>query len=167
MEKLLPSLELYVGGDTDYEKITHRTGWSALRCAKYGLGGHQQTVGYHTLAAPPGPDRLWVRKGNLMALNLLDLDDPNFVDPDMMEKGLDFIAERLEAGDKVLVACNQGQSRGPTTALLFLRRIGEMPYSFVSAERVYRTLYPPYSPAQGIRQFARSKWAEIEREHNA
>lgn len=158
MEKLLPNLELYVGGDRDYDKLSGKSGWAWLRCAKYGPGGHQQTLGYHTPAAPKGPNYLYVRKGNLLALNLLDLDDPNFVSEQMMNKGLDFIDERLKAGDKVLVACNQGHSRGPTTAMLYLRRIGEMPYSFIQAERVYRTLYPPYDPAQGMRQYARSHW---------
>lgn len=159
MEKLLPNLELYVGGDKDFEKIAHRSGWSVLRCCKYGPGGHQQTLGYETLAAPKGPNYLWVRKGNLMALNLLDLDDPFFVSEDMMKKGLDFIDERLKAGDKVLTACNQGQSRGPTTALLYLRRIGEMTYHFVSAERVFKTLYPPFDPGIGMRQYARMHWS--------
>lgn len=158
MEKLLPNLELYVGGDKDFEKIAHGSGWSALRCCKYGPGGHQQTLGYTTLAAPKGPNYLWVRKGNLLALNLLDLDDPFFISPEMMQKGLDFIDERLKAGDKILTACNEGRSRGPTTALLYLRRIGEMPYHFVSAERVFKTLYPPFLPGIGMRQFAKMTW---------
>jgi hypothetical protein len=102
-----------------------------------------------------------VRKGNLMALNLLDLDDPNFIPTEMIRKGLQFVHERLQAGDKVLIACNQGHSRGPTVALMYLRSIGEMPYHFIGAERVFRTLYPPYSPAQGIRQYARSHWDSL------
>lgn len=151
---------LYVGGDTDFEKIAHRTGWSALRVCKYGPGGHQQTLGYKTLAAPKGPHYLWAGKGNLLALNAVDLDDPHFVSEEMVNKGLDFIATRLSEGDKVLVACNQGQSRGPTLALLYMRRIGELPYNFIQAERIFRTIYPPYAPAQGMRQYARTHWGD-------
>jgi len=153
---------LYVGGNEEYEKVKDKSGWSWLRCAKYGPGGHQQTLGYHTLAAPKGPNYLVVRKKNLMALNLIDQDDPNYIPEECILKGLDFIKERLDAGDKVLVACNSGQSRGPTTALMFLRSIGEMPHNFVTSERIYRTLYPKYSPGQGMRQRARQMWDQLE-----
>lgn len=97
---------LYVGGDKDYERLQSRPGWSFLRCCKEGPGGHRALLGYHTLAAPKGANYLWVRRGNVMALNLLDLDDPAYISEEMIKKGLDFIEERLNAGDKVLVACN-------------------------------------------------------------
>jgi hypothetical protein len=172
MEDIMP--RLYIGGDADYEKLSaspDRPGWSYLRCNKYGTGGHQQTLKYTTPAAPQGKDYLSVRRGNLLALNMLDLDDPNFVSPEMIRTGLDFIRERLDAGDKVLVSCNQGQSRAPTMGLMFMRSVGEMPLSFVQSERVYRTFYPHYNPKQGIRQYARSHWAELanseDSEHDA
>lgn len=149
---------LYVGGDTDYEKIRDKGGWGVLRCCKFGPGGHKDTLGYTTAGAPKGPDYLAVRKGNRMALNFIDVEDPNLIPLDMVKKGLKFIDERREAGDKVLVACNAGHSRGPTTALLYLRSIGEMTGNFIQSERVYRTLYPKYDPGQGARQFARSHW---------
>lgn len=149
---------LWVGDDEDYEKIKDKEGWSAVRCCKYGSGGHQQTLGYHTLAAPEGKNKYWVRRGNRLALNILDLDDPNFIPDDMIATALTYIGERLAAGDKVAVCCNHGHSRGPTIALLYLRSIGEMPYSFVWAEKIYRVLYPKYDPAQGIRQYTRMRW---------
>lgn len=161
MEEVLH--HLYVGDDQAYDKLKDKPGWSWLRCAKYGAGGHQQTLDYHTLAAPPGPDYLMVRRGHLMALNLLDLDDPNYIDPDMIDSGLSFIGERLKAGDRVLVACNAGHSRGPSVALLYLRSIGEMPYNFGMSVRFFRTLYPHYDPGAGIRQYLRSHWADWER----
>jgi hypothetical protein len=153
---------LYVGGDPDYAKIAHRPGWSVLRCCKYGQGGHQDILGYTTLAAPKGPHYLWAVKGkNHMALNLLDLDDPNYIDPSMIQEGLNFIQQRLAIGDKVLVCCNKGHSRGPSTALMFLRMIGDMRSGFAQSERVFHTLYPYYDPGMGIRQFARSYWGEL------
>lgn len=151
--------KLYVGGDTDYDKLKDVKGWSWLRCCKYGLGGHQQTLGYHSMGAPKGPDYLAVRRGNLMALNFIDAHDPNLIPKAMIDKGLAFIGERLAAGDKVLVACNAGHSRGPTTAMLYLRSIGELPYHFITSENIYRTLYKNYDPGIGVRQFARTHWS--------
>lgn len=150
--------KLYVGGDSDYERVKGRSGWSWVRCCKYGDDGHQHILGYKTLAAPEGKNRYWVRKGNLLALNLLDLDDPNYIPQFLVDTALEFIKERLEAQDTVAICCNAGRSRGPSIALLYLRSIGEMPYSFVWAEKIYRVLYPAYEPSQGIRQFLRMNW---------
>ena len=155
---------LYVGGDGDYQRLAGKDGWSFLRCCKYGEGGHQQVLGYTTLAAPKGPHYLWVKaKGgdHLLALNILDLDDPNFFDPQMIVTGLRFVKERLDAGDKVLIACNKGHSRGPTMALMFLRWIGEMPYHYVKAETIFRALYPQYDPGIGMRQYSREHWNDL------
>lgn len=154
---------LYVGGDREYERVQGNAGWSFLRCCKEGLGGHRQLLGYHTLAAPKGANYLWYRKGNILALNVLDLDDPSFISKDMIDQGIAFVQERLDAGDKVLIACNQGHSRGPTITLLYLRTIGEMPHNFIKAERIFRTLYPKYDPGSGMRGFARSHWYDYGR----
>jgi len=150
--------KVHVGGDTDYGRVKGRAGWSWLRCCKYGVDGHQKLLGYHTLAAPDGKSKYWVRKGNLLALNLLDLDDPNFISKDMIDVALLFIKERLEAGDNLAICCNGGRSRGPSIALLYLRSIGEMPHSFVWAEKIFRVLYPAYDPSAGIRQYVRMHW---------
>lgn len=153
MEEVLP--RLYVGGDQDFLRLARREGFSFLRCCKYGPGGHQQTLGYHTLAAPKGPNYLWVKRGNLMALNLIDLDDPTYISEEMINTGLKFIADRMTVGDRVLVACNRGHSRGPTTALMYMASIGELPLQWHGAFKIFKTLYPKYDPAQGIEQFAK------------
>lgn len=159
MEQIIGNL--YVGGDDDYEKMKDKAGWSFLRCCKYGPGGHQETLGYKTLAAPKGPDYLAVKRGHRMALNFIDANDPNFIPTEMLNKGIAFVKERIDAGDKVLVACNKGHSRGPTTAMLYLRSVGELPRNFHFSEGVMRTLYPPYDPGQGVRQKARQLWHEL------
>lgn len=153
---------LYVGGDTDYEKIKDRPDWSCLRCCKCGPGGHKETLGYSSNAAPKGTDYLAVTKGRRMALNFIDANDPNFIPLKMVETGIQYIDGRLNAGDKVLVACNAGHSRGPTTAMLYLRAIGELPHNFHSSERIFRTLYPKYDPGLGVRTFARQSWAHFD-----
>jgi hypothetical protein len=154
--------KLWVGGDTDYEKMKDREGWSFARMCKYGPGGHQQTLGYTTPGAPKGKDYLSVRKGNLLAVNVLDLDDPNMIPFDCFKVALDFIKERLNAGDRVLVACNAGHSRGPSTGLAFLRSIGDMPHNFHMSEKVYRGLDPMYDPGMGVRQVMREHWSELD-----
>lgn len=160
MENILG--KLWVGGDTDYEKLKDKAGWSFLRCCKEGDGGHRDTLGYTTLGAPKGKNYLAAAKGHRMALNFIGPDDPHFIPNEMILRGLRYIDERLAAGDKVLVACNAGHSRGPTTALLYLRSIGELTGNFATSERIFRTLYPPYDPGIGVRQFAHTHWTYFE-----
>jgi hypothetical protein len=152
---------VYVGDDTAYDRLKDKDGWSFLRCCKYGPGGHAQTLGYHTLAAPEGREHFVVKRGHLMALNMLDLDDPHYVDPEMVQQGLDFAKEELLSGRKLLIACNAGQSRGPTMGLMFLRSIGDMPHAYLMSQRIYHTIYDAYKPSQGIEQFARSVWPNL------
>jgi hypothetical protein len=154
---------VFVGGDEFYESVKGKTGWSFLRCAKYGPDCHQQLLGYHTKKAPQGPNYLFYRKNeHLMALNLVDVDDPAFFQWDCIKAGLDFINERLAVGDKVAVCCNSGHSRGPSMGFMFLRSIGDLPYNFHKSETVYKTLYHLYDPGQGIRQAARSWWSALD-----
>lgn len=161
MEQIIHNI--FVGDDKDYEAVKGDSEFRIVRCCKYGPGGHQDTLGYHTLAAPDGPDKYWVKARCRFALNLLDLDDHNFVPMDAILLALDYAKAQLLDGKKVLFACNAGHSRGPSTALMFLRSIGEMPSGFMQSEKIFRTLYPKYSPAQGIRQAARDNWDVINR----
>lgn len=154
---------LYVGDDSDYLKVKDKSEWSVLRCCKYGAGGHQDTLGYHSLGAPKGKDYLSVDQRGRRALNFIDPHDPNLIPIEMIVKGLEFIDKCLAMGDKVLVACNAGHSRGPTTTLLYLRAIGELTGNFVSSEHVFRTLYPQYEPGEGMRTFAKANWNYFEK----
>lgn len=160
MENIIP--RLYVGNDEAYLKVEHNKEFHTLRCCKYGPGGHQETLGYSTLGAPKGPNYLSVERPNRMALNFIDPHDPNLIPVDMIVKGLEYIDKQLKAGGKVLVACNAGHSRGPTTALLYLRSIGELAGNFISSEKIFRTLYHKYDPGIGARTFARSHWDYFE-----
>jgi hypothetical protein len=153
---------VWVGDDTDYEKIESNKDWRSVRMCKYGPGGHQQTLGYSSLAAPKGKNYLSVEAGNRIAINIIDMQDPNFIPFECIKLGLDYAKKQLEDGKKVLFACNSGHSRGPSTGLAFLRSIGDMPHNFHKSETIYRTLYRKYDPGMGMRQQLRSHWAELQ-----
>ena len=61
---------------------------------------------------------------------------------------------------KVLVHCNQGASRSPTIALLYLakftREFEGMTYDL--AVHKFRQMYPEFFPAIGVSEFARRNW---------
>jgi hypothetical protein len=156
MEEVIP--RLWVGDDAAYERVKDNSSWKTLRCCKFGPGGHKETLKYPSNAAPKGPDYLSVERPNRMALNYIDAHDPNLIPLAMVEAGLRYIDKQLAAGSKVLVACNAGHSRGPTTALLYLRAIGDLTGSFHQSENLFRTIYDKYDPGIGTRTFAHSNW---------
>lgn len=161
MENIIPGL--YVGDDKDYEKIKDNKSWKTCRCCKYGPGGHQDTLQYHTLAAPKGINYLSVERPNRIALNYIDANDSHLIPPPMIEAGLRYVDQMLTAGYKVLIACNAGHSRGPTTAMLYLRAIGDLTGNFHSSENKFRALYDKYDPGIGTRQFCQGNWHTFDR----
>lgn len=152
---------LYVGDDSDYEKIKDNSDWRSARMCKFGPGGHKESLGYTSMAAPKGKNYLSVIKDNRLAVNIIDMEDPNMIPFDCIKVALDYIKEQLVKGKKVLVACNSGHSRGPSTGLAFLRSIGDMPHHFVKAENIYKVIYTKYDPGMGIRQVLKDHWDEL------
>jgi hypothetical protein len=142
---------LFVGGDKDYEKVKDNPDWRILRATKEGDGGHRSLLGYTERAAPPGPNYLHVKKGRVLALNLIDADSDDYIPASALDTGVAFISENLRLGHKVLVACNGGHSRGPSLAMLWLALEGKLPANYNSAVRRFRMLYPDYDPGDGIR----------------
>ena len=151
---------LFVGDDSDDAEAQKR-GYAILCACKDGPVGHRSVLQYKTLGAPKDKDYYFVTRGKRMALNLVDLDDPNYIQEAAIFPGLKFIYKHIMAGDKVLVHCNSGHSRGPTMAMMFLRTVGELPSNFVTSERVFKSLYPKYDPASGMRSFARAHWGML------
>jgi hypothetical protein len=158
MEQIIKGL--YLGSDDDVSKSEER-GYSRLACCKYGPDGHKAMLGYTTQAAPKGPEYLSAQRGDVMALNILDLDDPDLIPDKVIDDGLNFIKKEMDAGKKVFVHCNQGKSRSPSIVLMFLRAIGEMPTPFVRSEHIFRTLYPDYDPGVGMRAHSRMRWDSL------
>jgi hypothetical protein len=152
---------LFVGDDNDDPEAAKK-GYAILTAAKDGPWGHRAALRYTTMGASKDKNYFHAERGKRMVLNLLDLDNPDFIQEDVIFPALKFINKHLKAGDKVLVHCNAGHSRGPTIGMMFLRTIGELPGGFLTSEKVFRVLYPKYDPGIGMRTFARSHWTELQ-----
>ena len=150
-------LKLYVGDDADYEKVKDNPDWHILRAAKDGPGGHRETLGYTSMGAPKGPNYLFVERPRKLILNLVDSSDPDYIPTPLVDKALSFISDSLRLEHKILVCCNHGQSRSPSLAFLWLYLEGKLPAEYHRALRTFRTLYPAYSPGDGIRQYVKSR----------
>ena len=74
-----------------------------------------------------------------------------------------FAAEHDDRGASVLIHCNQGESRAPTLALLFLaKHLRAIPAgSFSAARAAFAPLCREYRPGRGIQQFLETNWGTI------
>ena len=93
-------------------------------------------------------------------LNIVDAPNPEFFRKEMIEAALDFVDESLARGLKVLIHCNEGMSRSPSIALLYMAaRLSALPAdSLEVAEEEFRKIYSNYLPKQGIQGHLRQHW---------
>lgn len=135
---------------------------------------HRRALGYTGRAAPnTHPEYLFAERsvpgGARLILNLVDVPDPKYIHPAIVDKAVDFIAKRLEPSwlrdgespTPVLVHCNEGRSRCSLIGMAYLASIGMLQESFEAAEEAFRKLYPPYQPAAGVRGFLMANWSRL------
>lgn len=162
MIKIYP--HLFIGNALDYEDgIAHMEGWSVVHACKEPY--HRQFVGYETRSAPQDdPEYLWAVRGNRLALNLIDGENPAFVPKEAIDYALEFTNNKLSLGKNVLIHCNQGLSRGPSIGFLYLAKYTEeLSERFMSALGAFTLMYPSYNPGQGIYEFVKMRWPEYAR----
>ena len=152
--------ESFIGDERDYEfHVRNDDGWSIVHACKEPY--HRNLLGYSGRGAPKDhPEYFFAKRGNRLFLNLVDSPDPNFIPKKIIDKALDFIKEKLESGNKVLVHCNLGESRSPSIGLLYLAKYTDRIRhgSFSDAEEDFRKIYPGYAPKRGMRGFLNKYW---------
>lgn len=82
---------------------------------------------------------------------------PMFTNP-IMKAAMLFIEKHIET-NKILIHCNQGQSRSPSIALIYLARkhvINSDSYSMATKD--FMQLYQRYQPGNGIAAYMQKNW---------
>jgi len=151
---------LFVGSEIDYEsQINSAANWAVVHACKEPY--HRRALGYSGRAvSKEHPEYLVARRGDRLILNLIDANDPAYIPDEIMDASVEFVHEHLGIGQQVLVHCNQGMSRSPSIAMLYLgthtERLSKS--SFEQAFIAFREMYPPFSPAGGVLGFLRRRW---------
>lgn len=152
---------IYVGGDEGVEKAKER-GFSRLCACKDGPDGHRAMLGYTTLAAPHDAEYLFASRGHVGAMNVVDNDDVSMISDEVVRKALRWVKKEWDAGRTIYFHCNHGHERGPVMAMMFMRTIGEMPYPFTVAKRIFHSLYERLDMrGSGMLYKARELWKEL------
>jgi predicted protein tyrosine phosphatase len=154
---------LFVGDDSDFEKVKNDSSWYIVRACKEGPGGHRNILHYTSPGAPKDRNYLFVKRSRFLVLNIIDAQDPTFVPDSLIDESLTFINDQLSKNHKVLIACNHGLSRSPTIAFLYLYSAGKLPQEYHKALRSFRQIYPQYDPSPGLELYAKRRIREMKR----
>lgn len=149
---------LFVGDEADERRLRGELGWFFIHACKEPY--HRQALGYTgRAAAKDHPEYLIARRDGRLILNLVDVADVNYVAAEIIDAALDAIHVNLGSAT-VLLHCNQGHSRSPSIALLYLSRHTKrfVGMSLDDAVAAFRALYPPYAPARGMADYVRLNW---------
>lgn len=136
-------------------------GWAIIHACKHPC--HRKAVGYKNNLSPSHPNYLILRKMNHLVLNIVDMDkplSPRFTNP-IMKAAMNFIEQQIP-NNKIIIHCNQGQSRSPSIGLLYLAKINEIDSSsYQSARIAFKKKYPLYRPGSGISIYLRRNWPSL------
>lgn len=144
---------LFVGAELDEHAIHGQPGWFVIHACKEPY--HSRALGYPPgKAAPKGAEYLFARREGRLILNLIDAPNVNFLPAEIIAAAVDAIQENI-GQHKVLVHCNQGQSRSPSIAFLYLLKFSNL---FVgqgldTSIAAFKQLYPPFNPGRGMADF--------------
>lgn len=123
---------------------------------------HQRAVGYTGKLPSSHPNYLVLERGSDLYLNIIDPPVPLFM-PALFSSFLNFAQKHWDAGKRLIIHCNQGESRAPSLALLFLARGLSVieDSSYVAARSEFQKLYPRYQPGKGIQTYFTQNWAKL------
>lgn len=149
---------LFVGGEFDEQQVRGQPGWFFIHACKEPY--HRQALGYAGRAASKDhPEYLVARREGRLILNLVDAADVNYIPAEIVDAALVAIHENI-GGNRILLHCNQGQSRSPTIGLLYLLKFTDRLSGLDrdAAIDAFRSIYPTYNPARGMAEYARINW---------
>lgn len=97
-------------------------------------------------------------RGDFKRIDMIDADDPYYFHLGQFKDAMEFMSK-----GPTLVFCDQGGSRSPSMALLYLSlREYVQPDTYFTACRDFKSFYPWYRPNTGIRTFMAQNWKAIQ-----
>ena len=161
MVEIYPNL--FVGTIEDYEKIKSDTDFFTVIAAKEPY--HRQAVGYSGRSCgKDNPEYLYAERERCLICNLVDVENPDWISPVIINKAFEVIDKALfEDNKQVLICCNQGKSRSASIGLMYMQHrkaFANCP-DFKTAEECFKKIYPAYEPAGGMRGYTMLHWNEF------
>lgn len=157
MRLKIPGTKLYIGDMRDCAAAG--ADWTVIHACKHPC--HVAKCGNQ---GPQQPTYLHFEEGSHQWLNIVDAPSPDLFPKAIFEHFLKFANSQW--GDKpMLIHCNQGHSRAPSLALLFLAKVlyKIRNTSFDDAWMDFEKLAgEEYRPGEGIETYLREHWRELD-----
>lgn len=149
---------LFIGTERDCF-YAQRDDWAVIHACKSPC--HQRVLGYRGSLPKNHPNYLIYEREYHLFLNMIDPNEPLFMPP-LFVASLDFI-ERHISKRKVLIHCNEGLSRSPSLALLYLAKRAKVinGKSYGAAVEDFIKLFPSYRPGRGIALYLHLHWKKL------
>ena len=158
MKEIFP--KIYIGTEQSCT-FYPTTEWAIIHACKYPC--HAKALNYKSSLPKTHPYYLIAERDRNLFLNMVDMEkefSPIFTNP-IMKSALAFIEKHI-VERKILIHCNQGLSRSPSIALLYLACKGYLANdSYSNAVADFRKLYPVFNPGLGIALYMKNNWSEI------
>lgn len=157
---------LWVGTVEDCKAIEDDPDWAIVHACKFPC--HAERCG--AKIGRESRSYLSFREGNQLFLNMIDLPKPLFP-RQLFDAFLAFMGDVFPGGSNsarkhVLIHCNQGESRAPSLALLFLAkrlfRVSNASYD-EAWDEFEKLIGTQYCPSQGIEDWLRENWGIFDR----
>lgn len=103
------------------------------------------------------PNYLFLETGKDLYLNIIDPETPLFY-KETFDVAIEFIKKHIEQS-KVILHCNQGVSRSPQIAMLYL--FNHLPYR--EAQNQMLDIYNDYNPSMGIDEWLGWNWTSFQK----
>lgn len=123
---------------------------------------HQRAVGYRGNLQNTHPNYLVLEEQYDLYLNIIDPPVPLFM-PLLFIRFMNFSTKHWNEGRKLLIHCNQGESRAPSLALLFMAKSlsAISNNSYYDARSDFEKIYPNYKPGKGIEIYFAKHWNSL------
>jgi len=158
--KQIPNTKIFVGTKEEYIFALQKG--MKIVCAlnrAHGYVTHQSVVGWQGRGCnPDNPHYFFKQEADAIYLNMIDGEDPKYVNDVMINAALNFIHQHLTAGDEVFIYCSLGESRSPSIALMYLLEYNLIPKETNSISDFKNDYYPDYQPKLGNLLYIKHRW---------
>ncbi len=152
--------KIYIGTKEEYQIAKQKD--MKIVCALNRANGfvtHQSVVGWQGRGCnKENPYYLFKKEADVIYLNMIDGDDPKYVNDEMIDPALSFINQHIEQGNEVFIYCSLGESRSPSIALMYLLENNLIEKSENTINVFKQEYYPNYSPKNGNLLYIKNRW---------
>jgi len=162
--KKIANLNIYIGTKEEYH--TALSQGMKIICALNRANGfvtHQSQVGWSDRGCNKNnPYYLYKEDEDAIYLNMIDGDDPKYVNDEMIDAALGFIKRHLDNGESVFVYCSLGESRSPSIVLMYMLKHGFIDVNDNLLKEFIEKYYANYKPKRGNEEYILNRWLKRE-----